>query len=98
MTQEVDFYRMRPDDTLLRDHQVLDVYALAEPGHQYLVFSMDGKPFALAMEPGDYPTVTWIDTKTGNKVKADGISVAEGDAPVAFTCPDISTDWVLVVR
>ncbi|HSH09723.1 MAG TPA: DUF5060 domain-containing protein [Oceanipulchritudo sp.] len=98
MNQEVAFPALQPSDTLLKNHAVLDVYALAEPGSQYLVFSMDGKPFSLLMEPGEYSVVTWIDTKTGERTSAKPITIPESDAPVAFafTCPNRDTDWVLV--
>ena len=98
MNHEVAFYRMRPDDTLLSKHQVLDVYALAEPGRQYLVFSMDGKPFSLTMEPGRYASVKWIDTRTGEQVAHPAVTVEGEPRAVAFVCPGDETDWVLVAR
>jgi len=100
MNKEVVFQDMNPADALLSRHQVLDVYALAEPGSQYLVFSMDGKPFDLALEPGVYEAVTWIDSKTGERQSFGQITIpAEGEAvPFEFDPPSTDTDWVLVVK
>lgn len=98
MNDEVVFYRMRPDDTLLAKHRVLDVYALAEPGEQYLVFSMGGEPFSLKLEKGKYAQVNWIDTKTGKTQSAEAVDGKGTENPVAFDCPNDETDWVLVVK
>jgi hypothetical protein len=53
MNREVEFHRMRLHDELLARQQVLRVYALAEPGRQYLVFAPDREAFALRPEQGD---------------------------------------------
>ena len=98
MNEEVVFHRMNPHDELLSGHQVLRVYCLAEPGAQYLVFSPDGEPFALKLEEGNYDTVTWIDTKTGEEVEDEAVVSLGTDQPVGFHAPHEDTDWVLVVR
>jgi hypothetical protein len=98
MSEEIAFHRMKPYDTLLAKHQVLRVYALAEPGQQYLVFAPDGEPFALKVEPGDYTNNVWIDTKAGAKRPAPAVTGAGEKAPVKFDAPDRNTDWVLIVR
>lgn len=98
MQEEVDFYRMKPHDGLLTNHQPLQVYALAEPGEQYLVFSPGGNTFALTLQPGTYSRVCWIDTKTGEQQSAKEITVSEMASAVDFVPPSASTDWVLIVR
>lgn len=98
MTSEVEFFRMRPDDQCLAEQQPLRVYALSEPGRQYLVFAPDGEPFAIRLQAGDYASVRWIDTVSGRRVSAPAVSSNGPDEPVAFRAPDRDTDWVLVVR
>ena len=98
MQNDVEFYRMKPHDELLAHQQPLRVYALAEPGRQYLVFAPDGEPFSLKMEAGTYSNGFWIDTLTGEKQALKSVSAQGPDTPVAFTAPNRTTDWVLVVR
>lgn len=97
MNKEVAFAQLTPADTLLAEHQVLRVYAMAEPGKQYLVFAPDGERFALKMTPGTYPSVVWLDTKTGVRKAGEAVTVTE-EGFTRFTAPSTSTDWVLVVR
>jgi hypothetical protein len=98
MRTEVDFTKMNPHDELLADHEVLRVYCLAEPGQQYLVFAPAGEPFALNLEPGDYSRVTWIDAEGGKRVRGPGVTASASGAALPFTAPDLTHDWVLVVR
>ncbi len=99
MNKEVAFYRMTPQDGLLRQHDAMRVWALAEEGKQYLVFASFGEPFALNLAKGDYTDNIWIDAKTGAQTKID--SVTGGDKtsdPVLFDPPSRTTDWVLILR
>jgi hypothetical protein len=103
MNNEVEFFKMQPHDELLVGQQVLRVYALAEPGRQYLVFAPDGEPFGLKLETGEYSNNTWIDTKTGVKTPSPAVTVlaviAPGtNSPVSFAAPDQATDWLLILR
>lgn len=98
MNDEVIFYRMNPHDELLRDHQVLRVYCLAEPGEQYLVFAPDGEPFKLRLEPGSYANNIWIDTRSGDQRPAPRVNSDGLEEAVAFEAPDRQTDWVLILR
>jgi Putative collagen-binding domain of a collagenase len=98
MNHEVEFYRMQPHDELLVGQQVLRVYALAEPGRQYLVFAPDGEPFALKLEPGEYLHQGWIDTRSGAKTLSPTVTAQGTNSPVTFSAPDRKTDWVLVLR
>ncbi|MEX0332584.1 MAG: DUF5060 domain-containing protein [Puniceicoccaceae bacterium] len=98
MNNEVEFHKLRPDDRLLDRHEVLRVYAMAESGRQYLVFSIEAEPFSLSIEPGSYATVKWINAKTGDTVELPSLDVSGEGESVPFTCPDSDSDWVLIVR
>jgi hypothetical protein len=98
MTREVDFFRMHPHDALLAQHRVLEVYLLAEPGQQYLVFSPDGQPFAVRLEQGTYNKVRWIDAVSGKRVEQDPLHILSDADPVPFSPPTTVTDWVLVIQ
>ncbi|GAB3649412.1 hypothetical protein GCM10028791_14920 [Echinicola sediminis] len=96
MKEELGFYSMKPHDELLSAHQATRVFAMAEPGKQYLVFTMDGAPFSLSLEEGEYPVVTWIDSKSEKKVTEE--SITGTDKPMHFQAPSKDTDWVLVLK
>jgi len=98
MNNEVAFYRMTPHDELLRQHDAMRVWALAQTGQQYLVFASHGEPFVLRLAQGVYPNNVWIDTKTGHKTPVEPIHVQTKDTPVSFAPPSRDTDWVLILR
>jgi hypothetical protein len=99
MNQEVAFYRMTPQDGLLRQHDALRVWALAEEGRQYLVFASHGEPFALLLAEGNYTNNIWIDAKTGDRIKLAPVSGRGKSAdPVPFDPPNRTTGWVLILR
>ncbi|MGE4587855.1 MAG: DUF5060 domain-containing protein [Mangrovibacterium sp.] len=97
MQEEVDFFRMLPHDDLLTGHNGLEVYALAEPGSQYLVFAPAGNVFGLQLEQGRY-TNYWMDTKTGEKQALSPIEIPGGTQIRRFSPPSCTTDWVLILR
>jgi hypothetical protein len=99
MKEEVTFYRMTPHDELLKQHDAMRVWVLAERGEQYLVFASHGEPFGIILAAGDYTNNIWIDAKTGEKRKLGSISVsAENREFVVFSPPNRDTDWVLILR
>ncbi|MFC0877570.1 DUF5060 domain-containing protein [Saccharicrinis sp. FJH2] len=98
MLEDVKFYRMEPHDELLSRHPALRVYALAEPGQQYLVFDPDGVSFALNIEPGNYADNFWLNAESGERIKLDLITVVEDEPPVEFMAPDHASDWVLILK
>lgn len=98
MRREVTFYAMKPNDKLLSNHPSTDVYALAEIGHQYLVFSARGTSFNLDVSRGNYAYVKWIDSKTGVSEELEGFTVTESTKNISFIPPSQTTDWVLIVR
>lgn len=94
MTNELEFYKMGPSNSLLSEHDTLAVWCLSEPGEQYLAFSKEGKPFKLQLSAGQYNSNQWISTMTG----AGKIVTATENEIVPFTPPDTTTDWVLLIR
>lgn len=96
MTQELTFHAMTPTDMLLSEHDPKRVWSLSEIGNQYLVFSIGGSNFSLQLQAGSY-NAKWIDTKTGMATALAAVSATEGQK-VAFTPPNPSTDWALVLK
>ncbi len=97
MNHEIQFYNMIPADSLLTSHDNKKVWCLAEPGKQYLVFSISGTPFKLELEKGVYITTKWLNTKNGDIQNMPPFSVSDHKS-VQFTPPDSATDWVLLVK
>jgi len=112
MNDEVEFHRLTPQSDQLTAHDPFRVFALAETGRQYLVFSMHGEPFSLFLGEGEYADNAWIDTKTGEQQPVPAVSgfgaleVRPGGGggrdewpqAVHFEPPGTDTDWVLVIR
>jgi len=99
MNNEVAFYRMTPQDGLLKQYDAMRVWALAEQGKQYLVFSSHGEPFGIILTAGDYINNIWINAKTGQQTKVRPVSVSGGNSdPILFNPPSRDTDWVLILR
>lgn len=66
------------------------VYALAEPGRQYVVYAAVGGAFSLDLAPGPY-TARRYDPRTGEDTPLAGVS---GGGPRSFAAPD-GDDWVV---
>lgn len=111
MSEEIKFYRMTPQDFLLRKHDPMRVWCLAEAGQQYLVFSIAGEPFRLFVKDGSYTHNVWIDTKTGEQQPCEAVTVSKaelkeeaederriGTKGIDLTPPSKDTDWVLILR
>jgi len=97
VTEDVEFFRMTPADSLLFDQDTLAVWCLAEPGEQYLVFTIEGKSFSLQLAAGEYLNNHWINTMTGAGFEVPAFTASEGEK-VSFTPPDTNTDWALVIK
>lgn len=95
MNEEVVFYRMTPQDSLLSEHDPKAVWCLGEPGQQYLVFSCGGKSFKLNLEKGEYKNNIWLNAETDSIQNASPVS---GGGVMHFSPPDTSADWVLILR
>ena len=112
MNDEVEFYRLTPQSDQLTAHDPFRVFALAEDGRQYMVFSIKGESFSLFADEGEYSNNVWIDTKTGEQQGAPNVTghgaleiTPKGNGnrhewpqPVSFEPPSTDTDWVLVIR
>jgi len=96
MNKEVVFHRMAPQDALLTTRDTTKTWCLGEVGAQYLVYTMKGTAFTLNLAAGSYDT-RWIDTKTGTVTTAASTEVASAKK-VAFTPPNKTTHWALVLR
>jgi hypothetical protein len=98
MNEKVVFYRMTPQDNLLPEYKTEgSLWCLAEPGNQYLVLSLGGQKFSLKLEPGSYTKNEWIDAKTGTSTALPPMELLSAKTE-AFTPPNASTDWLLLVR
>ncbi|MGD8912014.1 MAG: DUF5060 domain-containing protein [Candidatus Thiodiazotropha sp.] len=97
MNNEVEFYRMTPQDGLLSNHDSKRVWCLAEPGQQYLVFATEGDSFSVSLSAGQYDQNQWVDTKTGDVQAVEAFTLT-GEETKSFTPPNDSTDWVLLLR
>ena len=95
MNEEVVFYHMTPQDSLLSGHDSKAVWCLAETGRQYLVFAIGGKSFTLNVASGQYNNNIWLNAETGASQNTGSIS---GGSNKKFTSPNTSTDWVLILR
>jgi hypothetical protein len=96
MTTDVIFYKMIPHDELL-SNAMNTTFCLAEIGKQYLIYDEDGGSFDLRVANGTYAAI-WIDAKTNARQQASGGTVTSTGGDVSFTTPNMSTDWVLVLK
>lgn len=97
MNNELTFYRMTPQDSLLSGHNKRNVWCLAESGKQYLVFSTNDQPFKLKLTKGEYTNNKWVNSMTGESMDAPTLSVTKNKI-VSFTQPNPTIDWVLLIR
>lgn len=90
MTREFAFQDAEPSDFLLTEHDPLRTWCLANPGHQYLVFTTAGEPFTLNLTAGHYLHNVWIDTKTGAQRPAKELRVlaSEVSSQKSIVMPD----------
>lgn len=112
MNEELEFYKMTPQSEQLTAYDPFRVFALAETGRQYAVFSIKGEPFSLFLEKGRYTDNVWVDAKTGGRRKAPAVTGLgaievterggenreEWPQAISFKPPSTDTDWVLLVR
>ena len=112
MNDEVEFYKLTPQSDQLTAHDPFRVFALAEEGRQYMVFSIKGEPFSLFAGEGEYSNNVWIDTKTGEQQSTPEVTghgaleiTPKGNGnrhewppSVSFEPPSTDSDWVLILR
>jgi hypothetical protein len=96
MTDELNFYKMTPQDSLLSGiTSGTTCYCLAETGKQYLVYKEEGGSFKLNLASGSYEA-TWIDARTNTRQSVGEIEGTGND--VSFSLPNNTTEWLLLVR
>lgn len=89
---------MTPQSNLLSEHDPEATWCLAEEGRQYLVFSVDGLPFSLALIEGSYTNNRWLNTKTGS-IQTLSAFVLTAPTVARFDPPQADEgDWILILR
>jgi hypothetical protein len=78
--ERMDLIQMRPRGDLSSTG-----FALAHPGHEYLVLEPSGSAFTVTLEPGTY-SVEWFSVGDRETAKGDGV-IAERDGETNFTGP-----------
>jgi hypothetical protein len=107
-----DFVRMKPDNSVVKDGRVtaplggapgaakeakVTVRALVEPGKQYAVYVKGGVKAELTLDlPRGAYKAEWVDTKTGEVVKAEDFDHDGGGR--ALASPEYAEDIALRVR
>ncbi len=83
----LQYWKMAPHNELLKSGT--RVYALAEPGRQYVVYAAAGGPFSIDLSPGQY-LVHRFDPRTGEDIALPEVT---GPSVRDFAAPD-QQDWV----
>jgi hypothetical protein len=84
----IEYWKMAPHNALVKSGT--RVYALAEPGRQYLIYAAAGGSLSVDLAPGSYH-IRRLDPRTG---ATDALPHVEGGATRSFSLPD-GQDWVL---
>ena len=91
LLSSLEYWLMRPHNELVTDNA--EVYCLAAPGAQYLVYAPNGGNFGLRLPAGSYKS-NWFNPRSGESVKQQILSGGH----IAYLQAPSSTDWVLVVK
>ena len=91
LLSSLEYWMMRPHNELVTGNN--EVYCLAEPGAQYIVYAPNGGNIRLSLPAGSYQS-SWFNPRNGNSVKQQVLS---GGHMVGLQAPN-RTDWVLVVK
>jgi hypothetical protein len=98
MTNDVEFYRMTPQDDLLSNHDSKRAWCLAEPGRQYLVFTTQGDSFTVRLPAGQYDRNQWVNAKNGEVQAVRAFTVAETENRSFFSpTSGLGNDWILIL-
>jgi hypothetical protein len=89
-TKGVEYWRMAPRNELVKSGQRM--YALAEPGRQYVIYAAAGGGFSVELMKGSYDARRY-DPRTGEDV---ALKQSQGGIE-SFTLPD-EQDWVIYLR
>ncbi len=87
-TQEIPYWQMTPQNSLIMDGE--NVYVLADEGEEFVIYAATGGEFSIALPDGSYD-VNLFDPKTGTTRALDE---TDGGDSVTLTLPDAS-DWIL---
>lgn len=87
----LEFWKMSGHNELLKSGE--RVYALAEPGKQYVIYSAKGSSFELFLEPGQYKA-RLFNPSTGEDVS---LGKRKGGDVRLFEPPD-NNDWVIYLK
>lgn len=87
----LEFWKMAAHNELVKSGR--RVYALAEPGRQYVIYAAAGGRFAIELAPGSYEARRY-DPRTGED---EGLGNVAGGAAREFSLPD-AQDWVVYLR
>ena len=90
LLSSLEYWMMRPHNELVTGDE--EVYCLAEPGSQYLVYAPMGGNIRLRIPAGSYQS-SWFDPRNGNSVNQQILS---GGHMVNLQSPS-RADWVLVI-
>ena len=83
----LEYWKMTPHNEVITSG--VRVYALAEPGRQYVIYAAAGGAFTVDLPAGDY-TAHRFDPRTGDELSLRDIP---GETSYEFSCPD-PQDWV----
>jgi len=91
LLSSLEYWVMTPHNELVTGNK--EVYCLAEPGAQYLVYAPKGGDIGLSLPAGSYQS-GWFNPRDGNSVKQQNLSGGH----IAYLQAPNSADWVLVVK
>lgn len=90
-TRGIEYWKMSSQNSLVTSGR--EVYVLAEPGRQYVIYAGSGGKFSINIAPGTYAARRY-NPRTGAETPLASVT---GGGAQSFAMPD-SDDWVVVLR